>query len=321
MEDYRFKVLLSSVLIILSITVILYGYASASEKDASESGFVQHNYNISSLIARIKGHNESPSVKVILAGDVMLGRTVEIKSKEFGDELFPFRKVAERLNDADLVFVNLESPVIENCPIHESGFKFCSSPGMAEGLNFAGIDIVTIANNHVRNYGQKGLDETIEHLTANNIDYVGFGNMVIKEVEGTKFGFLGFDYLSYLPKEADLDLVRESAEEVDVLIVGVHWGIEYVEIPNALQREWARRIVEAGADVIAGHHPHWVQEIEYIGDVPVYYSLGNFVFDQMWSEKTKKGLAVELTFEDGELVNEETLPTYMSAWAQPEWVN
>ena len=87
------------------------------------------------------------------------------------------------------------------------------------------------------------------------------------------------------------------------------------------QRDWATFMVEAGADVIAGHHPHWVQEIEYIDEVPVYYSLGNFVFDQMWSEETKKGLVVKLTFEDGEIVNEELLPTYMSFHAQPEFVN
>jgi poly-gamma-glutamate capsule biosynthesis protein CapA/YwtB (metallophosphatase superfamily) len=320
MEDFRFKVMLSSVLVILSITVILYGYTSASEKGKSENSFVQHIYNNTRTIFLKVGNKDTSSVKLILAGDVMIGRTVEIKSKEFGDELFPFRNVAGRLNKADLVFANLENPVIGNCPIHESGFKFCSSPKMLEGLNFAGIDVVTLANNHIRNYGQKGLDETIKHLTVNNIDYVGLGDSVTREVNDTKFGFLGFDYLSFLPKETDLDLIRESAEKVDVLIVGVHWGVEYVEIPNEFQRKWARRIVEAGADVIAGHHPHWVQEIEYIGDVPVYYSLGNFVFDQMWSEKTKKGLVVELTYEDGKLINEETLPTYMSAWAQPEWV-
>ncbi len=82
----------------------------------------------------------------------------------------------------------------------------------------------------------------------------------------------------------------------------------------------ARQLVDLGADVIVGHHPHWVQNIEHIEGKPVYYSLGNFIFDQMWSEETKKGLAIRLTFDGVKIVKEEKLPTYMKQTGQPEWV-
>ena len=144
--------------------------------------------------------------------------------------------------------------------------------------------------------------------------------MEIITVKGTKFGFLGFDLTVKDLTEANLELIKESDPEVDILIVAVHWGVEYTREPTQLQRSQAAQIVESGADIIAGHHPHWVQISETIEGKPVYYSLGNFVFDQMWSEETKKGLAVSLTYRDGELKKIEEHPTYMKEWAQPEWV-
>ena len=243
------------------------------------------------------------------------------KGQELGDSTYPFAKVADETNNADIVFLNLENPIIENCPINTDGYKFCSSKEMAEGLVVSGIDIVTLANNHSSNYGQEGLAETVELLVSKNILATGLGKLETIRVKDTTFGFLGFDLLTNVLKTQDLELIRESSGKVDVLIIGIHWGVEYTDKPIGKQRDWASFMVEKGADVIVGHHPHWVQEIEYIDDVPVYYSLGNFVFDQMWSEETKKGLVVKLTYEDGEIVNEELLPTYMSFHAQPEFVD
>ena len=184
----------------------------------------------------------------------------------------------------------------------------------------AGIDIVSLANNHSRNYGEKGLSETVEILDEKEISTTGLGELVVKESKGIKYGFLGFDFISKTPKENDYELVAESVGEVDVLIVSVHWGAEYRSEPAESQERWAKELVEAGADVVVGHGPHWVQGMEHINEKPVYYSLGNFVFDQMWSEETRTGLIMKLTFRDGELIKEEELPTYMSSWAQPEFI-
>lgn len=256
---------------------------------------------------------------IILTGDIMLGRSVMTTSLGKNNPHYPFEKVADTLKEADLVFGNLENPVVTNCPPVDSGFKFCTDPAMIEGLIFAGIDIVNLANNHTLNYGRDGFNETKEYLNKNKIDYVGDGNLVIKNIGGTNFGFLGFDFLTEEPKEEDYQLVESSNKKVDVLIVMIHWGVEYVAFPNNMQKSTANNLVNSGADIIVGNHPHWVQSIEYIDGKPIFYSLGNFVFDQDWSEETKKGLAIRLTYEGDNLSEIEKLPIYMKSFAQPEW--
>lgn len=261
----------------------------------------------------------NPEVEIILTGDVMLGRAVMTKSLGLEDPTYPFRKVADELSKADIVFVNLENPLISNCPKVTTGLKFCADPKMAEGLVLAGVDVVSLANNHSKDYGTQGLNQTLTILRKRGISATGLENLVVKEVKGVSFGFLGFDFLSQKPTEGNFNLVSRSKEQADVLIVGVHWGKEYTSKPLDLQKEWARRLVERGADVVVGHGPHWVQGDEKIDGKPVYYSLGNFIFDQMWSEKTRQGLVMKLTFRGKDLIREEKLPVYMSSWAQPEF--
>jgi poly-gamma-glutamate synthesis protein (capsule biosynthesis protein) len=100
----------------------------------------------------------------------------------------------------------------------------------------------------------------------------------------------------------------------------MHWGVEYRDKALPGVRKLAGEIVDLGGDVIVGHHPHWVQDFELINGVPVYYSLGNFVFDQMWSEKTREGMAVKLIFEDKKFKSDEMLQIYMKNHAQPQWI-
>lgn len=257
---------------------------------------------------------------IILTGDIMLGRSVMKESMSRNDPTYPFRNVADLLRSADIVIGNLETPVIENCPIRDSGMIFCADPKMLSGLKFAGINIVNIANNHMKNYGQGGLVQTQNYLTTEKFDYVGLDNLVIKDIEGIKFGFLGFDFVSQKPKEFDYLLINNSKKQVDVLIVMVHWGNEYTSTPTLSQKEIAAELIKAGADVISGSHPHWIQDVDTIDGKPIFYSLGNFVFDQPWSEETKKGLAIRLTYQKNTLVKIEKMPIYMGGFAQPEWV-
>ncbi|MFV1917148.1 MAG: CapA family protein [Patescibacteria group bacterium] len=261
-------------------------------------------------------------IEIILTGDVMLGRTVTTESLDKQkNPAHPFRKVVPTLKEADLVFVNLENPIVKDCPRTYEGLRFCAPPEMLEGLSVAEVDIVTLANNHAGNYGTQGLEQTVKYLNERNIAATGRGELVTKEVKGVKFGFLGLDYSSiYSPTFEDYDLVSESKPKVDVLIVGIHWSGEYYSEPTEIQRRDARRLIEAGADVIAGQGPHWVIDKEYIYGKPVYYSLGNFVFDQMWSEETRRGLAVKLIFQGAKLIGDEHLPIYIDSWAQPEFV-
>jgi poly-gamma-glutamate capsule biosynthesis protein CapA/YwtB (metallophosphatase superfamily) len=270
--------------------------------------------------------DEDTRVTIFLTGDVMLGRTVEITTREQKDFTYPFKNVGLEMQKSDITFVNLENPIITNCPPHTDGFKFCANPEMTDGLVYAGIDIVTLANNHTRNYGQKGIDETVQILNSKAIQTTGLGKLAILQRRETRFGFLGFDLTTDKLSNTELQLIRESDKQVDILFVALHWGVEYTAMPQEYQRVWAKQMIAEGADVIVGSHPHWVQNSEYMEGPdgvsrPVYYSLGNFIFDQMWSEPTKKGVAIRITYKDKKLDKEEFLPVYIKERGQPEFTS
>ncbi|KKQ51797.1 MAG: SH3 type 3 domain protein [Microgenomates group bacterium GW2011_GWC1_38_12] len=306
---------------------------------------------------------KNEEITILSTGDVMLGRKVTIESLEKNDPIYPFRLVGGLLREADLVFINLENPIIKDCPKSEVGFKFCAPSEMVAGLTYAGIDVASLANNHSQNFGKEGLDETIKFLESKGILVTGVGKLVIKEVNGTTFGFLGYDKAQQgNPKleDGEIALIKNSDSLVDVLIVGMHWGVEYQDKALPGVRSFAHDLVKNGADVIIGHHPHWVQDVDCFKEVtganlntpdlpenaahyalqaggwyrftplgnscpagskPVYYSLGNFIFDQMWSEETRQGAVAKLTFKGGKLIEHELLKIYMTNWAQPEFVD
>jgi len=328
-------------IIFISIFIISYFITEVSDSlVVSQDGGIP-------AINTINEFKEKKKVVLVFTGDVMLGRKVMIDSLKKDDPLYPFRNVSDKLHDSDITFINLETPIIKDCPEFESGFTFCADPRMVDGLTFSGVDVVSLANNHTTNFGQVGFNETIKIIKDSNIEAVGYNNLAIKEVAGTLFGFLGFDLVSNVPQLEYLNLITQSKEKVDYLTVGVHWGEEYEAKGNAFQRDWGIKYLEAGADTVVGHHPHWVQDMECfrkdsngkvfsvlrtsvtrsekesqcdLSSHRIYYSLGNLIFDQMWSEETKKGLVVRLTFEEGNLIKEEFLPTYIPVFGQPVFV-
>ncbi len=261
---------------------------------------------------------------LILGGDVMLGRSVTITAlDQKHDPIYPFHSIASVLQSADISLVNLESPIVEKCPRRSDGMVFCAPSQMLAGLVSSGVDIVNLSNNHTQNYGEAGFTETKYHLRQSNIDFTDNTTLVVKTVKDTTVGFIGFDKSQQsnpvLTKEEE-DFVRNSNHKCDVLVVSMHWGVEYNAHPTSGQRKLAARLVDLGADVIVGHHPHWVQDTERMESVPVYYSLGNLIFDQPWSEPTKKGLVVRLTFSGNKILKEDQLSTYMKNFTQPTFV-
>lgn len=255
---------------------------------------------------------------IIFTGDVMLGRSVMGESIDNNDNLYPFRKTADFLKKADITMVNLENPIVKDCARVSGGFKFCTSPDVAKGLSFSEIDIVSLSNNHSSNYGQSGLSETKKYLDELGIKYVDGSNLEIIEKNGIKFGFLAFDYtISKNNLDHDLELINTSDPQINILIVMPHWGEEYKDAANKFQVDTAHQMIENGADIIIGSHPHWVQNFEEYQGKPIYYSLGNFIFDQSWSEETKKGLVVKISFENTNLIKREEFKTYTPKKGQP----
>jgi len=317
-----FLSLLILLIIIASIYLITENkkYKIISPKSKNNYQIVSTEFKDKNSISINKTEISTKTTTILLTGDVMLGRSVMGTSLAKNNPNYPFEEVAEVVKSADITFSNLENPITKNCPTSNDGFIFCTDPKMINGLNYAGVDIVNLANNHTKNYGQDGINQTKKYLIDSGIDYVGVENLITKNINGIKFGFLGFDFVSQKPTDFDYTLISDYKKNIDVLIIMVHWGVEYVSIPNSNQKEIAKNLINAGADVIVGGHPHWVQSIEYIGEKPVFYSLGNFIFDQSWSEETKKGLAIKLTYQNNQLLKIDQLPIYMKNFAQPEWV-
>ncbi len=254
------------------------------------------------------------------AGDVMLGRSVNAKMRTLNDFTHPFQKTASFLSSADLTFVNLESPFFPNCPTTNEGMKFCADPKAIEGLTFASIDIANLANNHINNYGLEGVILTKQLLQENSIDALE-EKLIIKTIRGTKLGFLGFNLTSGYQEEKILEAVKTAKPKADILIVSFHWGIEYAQEPTQRQIDLAHQVVEAGANLTLGHHSHVIQKTEDYQGSKIVYSLGNFIFDQPWSEATKKGLVAIFTFQEKKLIRSEFKEIYIQDYCQPVFLD
>jgi len=257
------------------------------------------------------------TITVLATGDVMPGRSVNIQTTKSQDFLWPYAKVFQVLKDADIAFINLETPLISNCPLINEGFKFCGSDKNIQGLLYSGIDVVTLANNHALNFGITGRDSTARLLRESGILATGLSGPVYKTVKGVKIAFLGYNDIGEkqdVQAKNEIEIVRKNA---DIVIVGYHWGEEYHDKPSTRQIYLAHMAIEAGADVIIGNHPHWIQSTEVFHNKPIIYSHGNFVFDQDWSLKTRQGIVSKFTYVGKKLESVEFLPVQIEHNGQP----
>lgn len=264
-------------------------------------------------------------VTLLFTGDVMLGRSVNQRIIINKNRSWPFLYVVDELKEADITYINLESPLISECPSTDKGMKFCGDLGNVDGLVSAGVDVASVANNHATNYGSEGLTETVNILQDKGISVVGTGSSVTLSRKGSNYNFLSYNDVGRYQgiAQADSSILKaqiKSAKELGgLVVVGFHWGEEYKTQPTPRQISLAHMAIESGADLIIGSHPHWVQTKEIYMNKTIYYSLGNFVFDQEWSAETKKGLAVRFSYRGDVLENTEELPVYIERYGQPRW--
>jgi poly-gamma-glutamate synthesis protein (capsule biosynthesis protein) len=264
---------------------------------------------------------------LIVTGDVIPARSVNFKSNEYGNFEWSVEKTADFLKAGDLTYSNLESPLLTNCPLTNEGMNFCGDARHVQALVKAGIDVVNLANNHLGNHGVLGVEETTRHLQENGILPVGNNNNPqYKNFRGMKLAFLGYNDIESQPgvTSADLELIKQEIQEArsqaDLVIVQFHWGIEYVSEPSGRQRELGKLAVDSGADLVIGNHPHWIQPLEIYKDKLITYAHGNFIFDQMWSEKTKEGVVGKYYFYKNHLVDAEYVPIYIEDYGQPRFI-
>lgn len=266
---------------------------------------------------------------IIATGDVIPARSVNFKANSYNNFKWAVEKTADFLKTADVTFINLETPLLKNCPVTQKGMIFCGNSHHIEGLVEAGVDIASLANNHAGNHGKEGVLETIEQLNNAGIEVTGTAtnNIIIKTVRGIRFAFLGFNDIEKLDNgisNADENNIKtqiqNAKQQADVVIVTYHWGVEYRDLPDDRQIYLAHFTIDSGADLVIGNHPHWIQPIEFYKGKFITYAHGNFVFDQMWSEETKKGVVGKYTFYNNELIDVEYFPVYIEDFGQPSFL-
>ena len=280
---------------------------------------------------------------LLFTGDIMLDRGVawKVRTQGEGNPHFPFQKVAEILERADLTIGNLEGPVTTRGTRQGSIYSFQMDPAVVRGLAFSGFDIVSLANNHIWDYGREGLEDTVTLLIDSAIQPIGAGlnrnaanAPVVMNVGDTRVAFLSFT--TVYPKGLEArdgtpgisttdrgemqELVHGASADADITVALMHWGVEYEISARDAERELGRALIDAGADLVVGHHPHVVQEVERYGEGWIAYSLGNFVFDQDFSKETKEGLVLEVALERGAITAVTGKAVKANADFQPEFI-
>ncbi len=258
-------------------------------------------------------------LNITAVGDIMLAGSGEKAYKKYGYD-YPFDLTREILKQGDLVIGNLESPITTSAEkLITKTFRFKADPKAAEAIKNAGFTHLSLANNHILDFGSRGLKDTIEILDSKAISHAGAGQDLfsarmsdVTSIRGIKIAFLAYS-LTY-PKEffagaeragtapgyaslftADIEQAKKNA---DCVIVSFHWGGEGLDKPKPYQVKIAHKAIDAGADIVIGHHPHVLQGVEQYENGVIFYSLGNFTFGSM-SRSSKRSMIARILFDGG----------------------
>jgi poly-gamma-glutamate synthesis protein (capsule biosynthesis protein) len=246
-------------------------------------------------------------VKIAFVGDIMLDRNMrEIGEKNGYQYIFENFK-----HPYDLVIANLEGPVT----VYKSksvGSKvgetrnttFTFSQETTQTLFDNKIKIVNIGNNHILDFGKEGLEQTKHFLTGNKI--LSFGNhykrdYLLFNIANLNISFISFNQFLKPDIEETIESIKKTKKISDFVVVYTHWGDEYKKKSNLFQQNTAHRFIDVGADLIIGSHPHVIQEKEIYKEKYIYYSLGNFIFDQYWENNVRCGMVVSFEIENGKI--------------------
>ncbi len=295
-------------------------------------GFFEKSNPMKSLV-------ESDKYHIIAVGDIMLGRGVydELKSQGLSFS-HPFMEVSDILNQGDILFGNLEHPITDCKDSLDGRYKYIlrCEPDAVSGLRYAGFNLLSLANNHIMDFYESGLSDTMRILNENDIVYAGAGpnlaearKAAIIEINGIRTGLLAYTDMAetvyrgnppicfaaddtkagvapLIPAFVEED-IKNIRDKVDLLILSLHWGVEDSFDVTAEQTQLAHQFCDAGADLILGHHPHRVQGFEIYNGKPIIYSLGNFLFDQP-SPESRETFILNITYENNTLFRLKAIP-------------
>ena len=255
-------------------------------------------------------------ISICLCGDFMLDRRIE-PYLSHGGLMYPFKNLFPLLAEYDIRALNLETPISDKPGKKHPGKKFnFQAPGyIARILARAGIGYVSLSNNHILDFGAEVAKDTVQNLNKYGIRSSGLSfakNPAVIELNGYKIAFLSFMDGECLPNGFEKTAsvwgmgatteIKTAAKKADLVIVAMHWGTELAKSADNRQRQIARKIIDAGADVVWGHHPHVIQETERYKDGVIFYSLGNFIFSHLTPSITR-GMVAGIHIKDGKIAD------------------
>lgn len=317
-----YKILFASIVTLLIVTGVNFWYQTHkpvpidSKKQTSGANSFEDYYNTAQSLKEEK--STTTDITFLAMGDIMLSRNVAGQMFKNGkDSYWPFRSLEDTLHSTDFNFANLESPFSGSDDFPSTGSLVFNAPTWTlPGLGQYNFKVLNLANNHALDQGKDGLLYTKSALIREGLTPVGVGANLkdawqgqVYSVKGVRVGFIGASYSSindggqvkndYVARIEDTAKLKAAIADLrtraDYVVVTMHAGVEYTRTPNSAQTTFARTAIDYGADIVIGAHPHWIQTNEIYKGKPIYYSLGNFVFDQMFSQDTKEGLMLKIT--------------------------
>lgn len=248
---------------------------------------------------------EKKQTQLLFVGDMMFDRGIRYYAQKNGEYDFVLEEISKLLLGKNLVIGNLEGPVTDyqsksiNTGVgNPNNFVFTFDPRITKTLFDNNIRAVTLGNNHISNFGREGIVQTKKYLDEQKIAHFGSPDgprSASVELNNIRITFVAYNEFSYPPEPeapAAIDEIKKVKNLSDIVIVYAHWGLEYKQEPRDSDRKLAHQFIDAGADLVIGGHPHVIQSIETYKDKKIYYSLGNFIFDQYWGENTQTSLGV-----------------------------
>lgn len=305
MQSYSSKL---KIIFLFAIPILLSGCARNIDlRQQAKENKTQGQESISSMQGVVNSEEElrnpmsKKTVKILFVGDIMFDRHIREAVGKYGngDYNYILDPLKEKLSEYDLVVGNLEGPITDNKSVSANtkigegaNMVFTFDPAVAKILAENNIRLVNLGNNHILNQGAKGLERTKKYLDDAGVEYFDEGSAFVKD----NIAFISYNYSVPNSEGAAIENIKIAKEQSDIVIVCPHWGTEYkVGDPGEVVRTLAYRFIGAGADAVIGTHPHVVQNSEDYNGKKIYFSLGNFVFDQYFQKETMEGLGVEIT--------------------------
>lgn len=291
--------------------------------------------------ATLAKQEREASSTILFTGDVMLSRGVRGMIARHNSTAFPFSLIASSTRAPDFLIGNLEGSISARGEDWGNPISFRANPNVVDGLLFAGFDVLSLANNHIMDWGREALSDTVATLESAGIGTVGAGRNeaeanepLIVNAKGGRVALLSYTSLfpqsfeaksntpgtSHFDAQGIADAIRAAKADADIVVVLTHWGEEYRAHSTVVQREMGHALIDAGANLVVGTHPHVTEEVEQYNNGWIAYSLGNFVFDQNFSEETNKGEMLEVHVAHKAIDSVRTRPIFINSNFQPEEV-